>query len=180
MPGVYRLSYRDGRSEDHFGHRGYFYVLSGEKLLAFYPNPVWCHTCKAITLGETLRSKADIEEELRQIEDPNSEWYRSQRRPPKEKDVSFWKKCLTDLLVLWEERQSPAKCLRCFQPTVSQFVYDKWTPHPETGEEILFECVGMCSTDFAMRFFSPDCIELPLSEEEHERLFERVSKERIF
>jgi hypothetical protein len=176
MPGYYTLKYRDGRSEEYFGHRGYYYVLSGGRLVSFNPDPVWCHTCKRVTLGEQVRTRAEVEEELRQIEDQNSEWYRAQRRAPRAEDVAAWKKLLNALVLLWDERTSPAKCMTCFQPTVSQFVWGKWQPHPGTGEEIFYECTGMCSTDFAMRFFTPNCEELSLSKAEEEKFFAMIRK----
>jgi hypothetical protein len=176
MPGVYRLTYRDGRKEEHFGHRGYYYVLSGNRLLAFLPDPVWCHTCKAITLGETHESKAEVEEELSQIDDPNSEWYRTRRREPLAEDIAFFRRRLNNLLVLWQERTSAPKCLKCFHSTVSKFVWNKWAAHPGTGEEVLYQCVGMCSTDFAMRFFTVDCEELSLSEEKENAFGEMIRR----
>jgi hypothetical protein len=174
MPGVYKLTYRDGREEELFGHDGYYYVLSGNRLLSFQPNPVWCHTCKAITLGETHPSKAEIEEELRQMDDPNSQWYQTQRRPPTPRDIAFWKEHLNDLLLLWQERASPPKCLTCFQPTVSNFVWNKWAPHPGTGEEVQYRCIGISSTNLAKRFFTPNCDELSLSAEQKSALWEKV------
>jgi hypothetical protein len=51
-------------------------------------------------------------------------------------------------------------------PGVSFFVESKWTPHPHSGEEVLFSCVAIGSDTFAMRFFDSDGVELNLTETE--------------
>ena len=57
---------------------------------------------------------------------------------------------------------------------VAYFTEGQWAPHPGTGEEVRFYCSGMCSTDFAVRFYDVDCNALNITEEEKAELWEAV------
>jgi hypothetical protein len=63
-------------------------------------------------------------------------------------------------------RRLPPSCLHCGHRQVSFFTEGKWAPHPGTGEEVRFSCTGMCSTDFAMKFYDIDGNLLELSDKE--------------
>lgn len=166
MPAAYELKYRDGRVEELWGHRGYYYVLGPETLLCFLPIPAWCSHCANIQLAEHLMKPEELEAELKQLHDPQSEWHRTRPRPPLQKDIAFRESFFRNQLTLWSKRTSQPRCMNCGEPRVSFFVEGKWSPHPHSGEEVLFSCVGMCSTDFAMRFYNPDGVELTLSEDQ--------------
>ena len=109
---------------------------------------------------------SEIEAELKLIDEPNSEWYRRYPRGRAPGEDSRIRERLRNQLSLWARRKNLPRCLVCGLPGVSFFVEGKWTPHPGSGEEVLFSCVAICSDGFAMRFFDPDGVELTLTETE--------------
>jgi len=64
--------------------------------------------------------------------------------------------------------------MSCGKSSVSFFVADKWSPHPGTGEEVLFSLAGIGSTNYAMRFFDPDGAELILSDAQRQHYLSLV------
>ena len=69
--------------------------------------------------------------------------------------------------------------MKCGKAEVTFFVSGEWSPHPKTGELIMFSAVGMCSTNFAMRFFNPEGEELTLTEIEQEH-YDSLAKSQGF
>lgn len=180
MPGVYKLKYRDGRVEELWGHEGYYYVLGPDALLSFQPMPAWCHHCKEISLVEDLEQQPDeIREELRQIADLESPWYRQRKHRIDEHFISVSKEHLTNKLLLWSRRKSRPRCIDCGNSTVSFFEHRKWAPHPGTGEEVFFELAGIASTNVARRFFDPDGVALALTDAEREHYVTLLRENKV-
>jgi hypothetical protein len=175
MPGVFELEWRDGRKERTFGHRGYYYVFPDGKILSFLPEPGRCHQCRKVTLCERLEALDEIQKELAELEDPASE--RSKRialssnpRFPQE-----WKRSRKSFLKHALLRTLPPSCIVCSGRHVSYFSQE-WAVHPGTGEEVRLRCTGMCSTDFAMRFYDVEGNLLEPSDEERDRFEELIRK----
>ena len=179
MAGIYHLKYRDGRAEVLCNGEGYYYVLGPDTLIHFSPIPAWCHHCKIISLVEDLKQPEDIREELRQIEDPESPWYRNRKYRIDEHFISVNKEHLKNQLTLWNQRTSPPRCVVCGTTAVGFFEHRKWAPHPGTGEEVFFSLdgVGSVSCD-RIRYFNTDGVELALTdaEREHYRTLRRENK----
>ena len=178
MPGFYTLEWRDGRTEDLFGHRGYYYVLPDRRLVSFLPDPAWCRHCGAITLCEHLRQVAEIEQELTTLDDPNSERSLQLGRSPNPGFPETWRQVLLLQLRHAQLRELPPSCLTCGQRDVAYFPEGEWAPHPGTGEEVRFSFAGMCSTDFARKFYDVDGKLLDLSESEREALKQSIRQDK--
>jgi hypothetical protein len=86
-----------------------------------------------------------------------------------------WRQKLKNQLRLATQRKLPPSCLRCGMREVSYFKEGEWAPHPGTGEEVRFSCSGMCSTDFAVKFYNLDGELLPLSDDEKSNYLDAVS-----
>lgn len=180
MPGAYTLEWRDGRKVDIFGHRGYFYVFPDGQILSFLPTPAWCNSCKDVRLCEERREAASIEAELAELEDPESDRSMQIEKGFSAGFANVWKEELQFQLRHARVRNSRPSCLQCGQRSVTYFEEGVWAPHPETGEEVRFSCSGMCSTDFAMRFYDIDGNPLIVSDQEEAALRDKVIKDRLF
>jgi hypothetical protein len=179
MPGVFTLEWSDGRTEEIYGHRGYYYVFPDDTLLAFYPEPAWCYICGALTLCERLLPVAEIQAELDELKNPEST--RSQE---------LRKSSLPDFPEIWQHRRQlelrhahartlPASCLACGERQVSRLPDNEWAPHPATGERVRLYASGMCSTDYAMKFYDTDGTLLPLTEAERMRLLTLIDDGKV-
>jgi hypothetical protein len=178
MPGTYILKYRDGRTEEYYSHQGYYYVLGPERLLHFEAEPAWCQHCKRVSLAEGIPEPAEIEADIKKMCDPESEWRRerSAKHPAwyfSELETAL-KEGLKFSSELWSGRKARRRCLTCGQPGVVFFVWRKWFPHPLTGEEVMYECVGIFATTLARRFFDREGIEIYPTEEERQK-FKRIN-----
>jgi hypothetical protein len=180
MPGAFTLEWRDGREEDLYGHRGYYYVFSDHTILSFLPEPAWCRHCEQIRLCEHLRDEAALRQELRECADPNSELSLRLAKSLAPGFAETWKQKLEVQLRHVTLRKMPPSCIHCGHRDIAYFVEDQWAPHPGTGEEVQFYCSGMCSTDFARRFYDVDCNPLILTEEEEAALREAVRQDRAY
>jgi hypothetical protein len=175
MPLVYKLDYRNGRSEDLFAESGYFYVLGEEALLSFDAIPAWCHACESIVPAEELMTPEQIQADLSDIDNPSSPFYSTKVRPSSG-DVEFWRQHLANQRMLLDLRKSPPRCLRCGLPRVSYFPF-QWSPHPATGEEVRFYGQGVSSqrhADDALKFFSPDGKRCVLSDIERDHFLSLI------
>lgn len=180
MPGYYTLEWRDGRKEDLYGHRGYYYVFSDRTILSFLPDPAWCRHCRQIRLCEHLREQAVIEQELRDLADPDSKRFSEIVRGMGPGFAVKWRHRLEVELRHAVLRTTPPSCLHCGHREVAYFVEDQWAPHPGTGDDVHFSNTGMCSTDFAKKFYDVDCNPLHLSESEKTELREAIRQNRAF
>jgi len=180
MPGAYTLEWRDGRKEDLSGHRGYYYVFPDRSILSFLPDPAWCRHCKQIRLCEHLRDQEALRQELRELADPNSKRSLELAGGSTPGFAERWKQKLEVELRHATLRQMPPSCIHCGHRDVAYFTEGQWAPHPGTGEEVRFYCSGMCSTNFAVRFYDVDCNPLNITEEEKAELWEHVRLNRAF
>lgn len=178
MPGTYTLEWKNGRKEKLFGHRGYYYVFPDRTLLSFPPVPAWCHQCGQIRLCENLEDEWQIRQELADLSDPASARVEEEARASSPVFSEAWKRRLVTVLQHVLARRLPPSCLYCGERQVSYFKEGEWAPHPGTGEEVRFYGSGMCSTDFAMKFYDIDGNLLNLSLEERRALFEAIQAEK--
>jgi hypothetical protein len=170
MPAMYQLEWRNGRIDEIYGHRGYYYVFSDSEVLSFLPTPAWCNICGKITLCEKLESPEAIKSELDQLEEPESEIAKMLRRSSTPDFSDRWKRRREMDLLLVTQRTEPASCLTCGGRQVVHFIDDVWMPHPGTGEEVRFSCSGMCSTTFAMKFYDLEGRLLEIDTDDKKRL----------
>ena len=180
MPGAYTLEWRDGRKEDLFGHRGYYYVFPDRTVLSFLPDPAWCRHCGQIRLCEHLQKESTIRQELADLSDPNSKLSQELARFSRRGFSEVWKQKLEVTLRHAILRKLPPTCIHCGYRNVAYFIEDRWAPHPGTGEEVRFYSSGMCSTDFARKFYDVDCNPLVITEDQKAELWEVLRQNRAF
>ena len=174
MPGVCTLKWRDGREENLFGHRGYYYVLPDQTILSFLPDPAWCRHCDRITLCEHLQTPAAIQKQLSDLADPASKRSLELARMSTANFSETWIKKLQVGLQHATLRKLPPSCLECGYREVAYFIEGQWAPHPKTGEEVLFYFSGMCSTNYAKKFYDTDCNPLDITDEQKAALWDAV------
>lgn len=175
MPGFFTLEWRDGREEEHFGHRGYYYVLSETEILPFLPDPAWCRDCRKMTLCESAISSDAVRAELAEMDDPRSDISKQLARSEVPGFTERWRSKKELELKHAQSRNLAPSCMSCGGRDVFHFPDNEWVAHPETGEGVRLSGTGMCSTDFAMKFFDVDANPLDLDESERSRLLEIVN-----
>ncbi|HUE70118.1 MAG TPA: hypothetical protein VMP01_04445 [Pirellulaceae bacterium] len=145
----------DGPIEAFAGSRGNYYELSASEHLDLDSVPVWCNRCATITHGEHLSTLDEIDDQIRDLNDPTSAAYRRTRHGMLDditgKGEEFLQKRLAKLELRrrWRQsRRSPPKCIRCGSTEIVELPIGKAVPNPFGDGEIQVECVGMCSTVF--------------------------------
>ena len=147
--------------------------------LSFLPDPAWCHHCGRITLCEHLRDQATIRQELRDLDDRNSEYSKTLLKRVPSGFAERWRlKLEAELRHVYLRTLAPS-CMHCSHRKVAYFAKDTWAPHPGTGEDVRFFCSGMCSTDFAKKFYDLECHPLQLTPDERGELWESVRQSRV-
>jgi hypothetical protein len=174
MPGAYTLEWKDGRKENFFGHRGYYYVFPDRTLLSFLPAPAWCHACREIRLCEHFSDEASLRKELADLSDPTSARSQELAKSSSPHFPEVWKRKREVEFRHALARRLPPSCLHCGQRRVAFFTEGEWASHPGTGEDVRFCCSGMCSTNFAMKFYDVDGNLLKTSAEERAALLESI------
>ena len=80
MPAMYEIRwFPGGQSEKFAGSRGNYYEFSESDRLELDSVPVWCYRCAKITDGEDLSAVEEIDQQIRDLNDPSSELYRMTR-----------------------------------------------------------------------------------------------------
>lgn len=169
MPGLYEIRWlSDGRVVRYAGSRGNYYELSETVHLDLHSWPVWCHPCGKISDGENLSSIAEIDEQIRDLNDPSSILYRATRYGTIELlaggGAAFLEKQLAELKLRrqWRvSRRSPPKCIRCGSADIVEIPHGVPIPNPRGAGYVQLCCVGMCSTDFNEWFFTPEGDRVP-------------------
>jgi hypothetical protein len=168
MPGVYEIRWLpNGPTEKFYRSRGNYYEFSESDRLKLHTVPVWCDRCGNFTEGENLSTVEEIDNQIRDLNDPTSEAYRMTRHGSLEKDFGKGESFLQDRLAelarrrTWREaRKSPPKCIYCGSSEIHMFPDGAPGPHPDGGL-IQIVCVGMCSTCFNEWFFTPEGDRIP-------------------
>lgn len=174
MPGVFKLEWKDGRFEEIFGHRGYYYVIDGSSLLSFLPEPAWCLDCGQIRLCEPTESVETIRSEIEELDDPDSERSKQVARGLSEDFPKRWRARRARELQIAELRKLAPSCLTCGNRNVIFIPENEWIAHPAGDGKIRLSMSGMCSTDFAMKFYDTEGNPLKLSDTDRQRLLDLV------
>jgi hypothetical protein len=166
MAAVYELKYRDGHHEELWSQDDSYYVLGPDNLRRVNTIPAWCCICDGVETAEPVRTLQEIESELRDCDDPNSDFVQKNFASSPPDRLLWWKSRLRKELEYSSRRKSPPRCLTCGQTDVRFFAYGKWVPHPKTQEEIFFIGVGIGSTSVYRRFFDSEGVKLAPTEAE--------------
>jgi len=156
MPGFYRITFRpSGKSIEFAGTRGEKYVCPDGTEVAVRANPIWCLECGKITHGEHLETLEELDRNIADFEDPTSEPSRLFQRS---RDVQLQK--LKQRRIWLTKRRSPAKCLDC---GCTRIIHLSPNPLPHPVAQGTIECawIGMCSTDFTNRPYTPEGDRIP-------------------
>lgn len=153
----------DGPTEQFAGSRGNYYEFSESDRLDLHSVPVWCHRCGKITHGEDLSTVREIDEQIRDLDDPSSQLYRMTRHGVLEELSGKGEEFLQDRVNELQRRRSwrltrkaPPKCLHCGTTDILELLEGVPVPNPRGDGRIQIDCVGMCSTIFNQWFFTPE------------------------
>ena len=174
MPAVFKLEWKDGRFEEIAGHRGYYYVIDENSLLSFLPEPAWCRDCADIRLCEPNESVETIRSEIEELDDPDSERSKQVAKSLSKDFPDHWRERRVLELQLAEQRELPPSCLTCGGRNVIFIPEDDWISHPTGDGEIRLSVSGMCSTNFAMKFYDTEGNPLELTDRDRDRLLDIV------
>jgi hypothetical protein len=151
MPGLYRITFRpSGNSIEFTGTRGEKYYYPDGTEVDVHAWPIWCLECGKVAHGEHFETLEALKKEIVDFQDPTSpasQMFHLSREVQLEK--------LKQRQIWMAKRQSPAKCLDCGS---SQIVPLSAKPVPHPAGEGTIECafIGMCSTDFTNRPYTPE------------------------
>src|ERR1051325_6090971 len=126
MAGVYTINYRDGRSEQFWAPRDYYYVNGPDELLRMNTIPAWCRNCDNITISESLQTPNEIELEIKEYEDPNSSSVQRNFAKLPAEDLEHWLARLKRDLAHSLQRKTPPRCLTCGKPGVQYLPWRTW------------------------------------------------------
>lgn len=130
------------------------YVLDDGTLLHVDQADCYCRTCDCITVGERIRTVAELEHEIDQIENE-----------PKSKErmiaeiVSSVPERIAELRVRidWrKKRQSPPKCLHCGSTAILPIPEDDEFLHPAHGLRMRVSGRGFMSTSEWHATYTPE------------------------
>ena len=80
MPAYYEIRWLpDGPTELFGGTRGNYYHFLETDHLDLHTVLIWCHGCKNFTDGEDLSTVEEIDQQIRDLNDPSSVWHRITR-----------------------------------------------------------------------------------------------------
>jgi hypothetical protein len=158
----------DGPTEEFAGSRGNYYEFAEADRLDLLSTPVWCHRCAQITHGEDLSTIEEIDKEIRDLTDPESELCRMTRHGLVEELCGKGDEFLRDRLAetrrrrRWREaRKAPPKCILCGSTEIIVLPIGEAVPSPRGEGQVRVEIVGMCSTSFNEWFFTPEGDRIP-------------------
>src|SRR5689334_13399853 len=169
MPAMYEIHWLpNGPIEPFAGSRGNYYEFSDSDHLDLQSTPVWCHRCGRVTHGEDLSSVEELDEQIRDLNDPTSEAYRSARYGILEEEFGTGEQFRQEYLEklrrrrTWRDsRISPPKCIRCGSTDILALPCGEAVASPLGNGAIRVECIGMCSTVFNEWFFTPEGDRIP-------------------
>ena len=162
MPGIYRLTFLpEGRTQKFAGSRGDYYRLADGSEITLCSGPVWCAACAKVTHGEQIESIQEIDRRIRDLERLAAEIRREMSRPPLPAPDApgdrHQQEQIAELKLRrdWRrQRRSPPKCLACGSTDITPLDHGK--PVRISGGRVRCDCIGMCSTDFNMCYYSPE------------------------
>jgi hypothetical protein len=171
MPGFYEITFLpEGKVQRFAGSRGNYYEFEDGSHLDIHTAPVWCHHCGDITHGEQIKALEEIDKELADLDDPNSELYRftmmsllpeldaiSPRESFRLERIEETRKRRQ-----WNERRSsPPKCIHCGSTNITLLPMEQPILIPPGPISVVVRFAGMCSTDFNEWFFTPEGDRIP-------------------
>src|SRR5689334_1448134 len=90
MAVVYKIDYRDGRSQDFWAPSDYYYLIGPDELLRMHTIPAWCPSCNNITIAESLKTPRELEREMKESEDPQSHLHQRHFAGRPREDLERW------------------------------------------------------------------------------------------
>lgn len=169
MPGMYEIRFLpDGPVAEFAGSRGNYYELDDGSHLDMHTTPIWCLHCGKVTHGERIESLEEIDRQLADLNDSNSDLYRMTARGTLHELTGggddYLQKRVDELLRRrrWRERRiSPAKCILCGSTDIFVFPVNQESPNPAGPGTVEVKIVGMCSTSFNEWFFNSEGNRVP-------------------
>jgi hypothetical protein len=167
MPAVYDIKFLpSGEVRKFYGSRGDFYELEDGSHLDVRSGPVWCRRCRGFTDGESIESLAEIDGQIADLEDPESELFRVivdtfptpdglPRLRPRFIEI------LRQRRQWLARRLSPPKCLECGSMEIVVLPEGREVSNPTDTGSVVISISGLCSTSFNNRFYQPEGDRIP-------------------
>ncbi len=165
MPPLYEIRYLPrGNTEEYCGSRGNYYEFDDGSHINVWSRPVWCRRCGHYTDGESIESLDEIDRQLADLEDPQSDLYRFTQKSLSKLGGGFrryWIE-LTKQRRRWrEQRVSPPRCLLCGSTDLVLLPERVEVPNPCGEGTVVLSVIGHCSTSFNEWFFTPEGERIP-------------------
>ena len=147
MPAFYEVRYSDGRVEETFGIRGLYYEFANGEKLDVHTEIAWCIKCDTLTDVEHLKSIPEIEQEIGDMHDPSSVFYRMFFDSPAGQNGEFLKSQIVETnrrKTFLQNRKSTPKCVHCGGASIIPTPCGTTIEHPNDNLTFVIECMGMC------------------------------------
>jgi hypothetical protein len=163
MPALYEIRHLpQGTTEEFAGSRGNYYEFEDGSRIDVWSRPAWCRRCGDYTHGESIESLDEIDQQLRDLEDPQSELYQFiQRGVSKGRFRRRWIEMIKQRRRWREGRVSPPRCLLCGSTELVSLPEGVEIPNPRGTGTVVLNVIGHCSTWFNEWFFTPEGERIP-------------------
>jgi hypothetical protein len=165
MPALFEIRHLpQGTTLEFVGSRGNYYEFEDGSRIDVRSSPVWCRRCGDYTDGESIESLDEIDRQLADLVDPQSELYRITHwalSGPNGRFRRHWID-LTNQRRRWRERRvSPPRCLLCGSTDLVSLPERVEIPNPRGSGTVVLSATGHCSTSFNEWFFTCEGERIP-------------------
>lgn len=166
MPGFYEVRYPgESPNAEYAGMRGNYYELPDGSHVDLSSRPCWCVTCNTVTDGEWVETLQELEDELKDLHDPNSELFQFHEKSEEIgqipghpfKRIGFREKAIerTHERITWRKlRTAPPKCIICGSTAIHFPRNEDGCVEIDGRTVVWILAKGMCSTLFNEWYFT--------------------------
>ena len=169
MPVAYLITFQpSGKTVAFSGSRGNYYELENGMQIIMETEPVWCHVCAKIGHGESIKSPAEIDQAMTDLQNPDNRFERAMARVREDftaitgislNENAHLKKRMHEMMARreWREhRVSKPRCIECGSIQILPLPVDQEIQNPAGTGTILLSVEGLCSTGFNQWVFTPE------------------------
>jgi hypothetical protein len=158
MPAYYEIrQLPDGPIEEFGGTHGNYYHFSETDHLDLHTVLIWCDGCKNFNDGEDLSTVEEIDQRIRDLNDPSSVWHRITRSGELSEQLAELQRRRR-----WREgRKSLPKCICCGTTEIRELAVGQPIPNPCGAGMIRVDLVGHCITPWNDWCFTPEGDRIP-------------------
>jgi hypothetical protein len=165
VPAVYQIRFHPGGEvREFYGSRGDYYGLEDGSQIEVRSGPVWCHRCGGFTHGESIEPPEEIDRQIADLRDPESELFRFFQAGGTGSLGVGGIRFIMELEARrrWlMGRKSPPKCLECGSADIVVLPEGQEIRNPTGPGRVEVTVTGLCSTSFNNRFYTPEGDRIP-------------------